>query len=187
MASVPTGLRRATASRVAASARQIREFEQENDVTIGPITRQHVAVRQARQPDGEAFAMPRDNTTRQAEFLDERRRIQQAEREAGRGDEADRNRKKIRIEVNGSWMDVWVDVTSLRRALGLPLHDLFDGGIFREYVHQETVGPDVEDTDHGAVAPAPTPAAAPTPRTVPAPEPEDSDSDSDTHDSGALV
>ena len=94
VASVPTGLRRATASRVAASARQIREFEQENDVTIGPITRQHVAVRQARQPDGEAFAMPRDNTTRQAEFLDERRRIQQAEREAGREDEADRNRKK---------------------------------------------------------------------------------------------
>ena len=89
VASVPTGLRRATASRVEASARQIREYEEQNNVRMGPITRQHVAIRQARQPDGSAFTMPRDNTTQQAEFLDDRRRELEAARKGERGDDAD--------------------------------------------------------------------------------------------------
>ena len=38
----------------------------------------------------------------------------------------------------------------MRCALGLPLHDIFDQGIFHEYQHNETVGNDVADTDHGA-------------------------------------
>ena len=62
---------------------------------------------------------------------------------------------------------------SLRLALGLPPHDLFREGIFNEYVHHETVGADVEDTDHGAVQPEPPPAmlaltaeASPSPNTM---------------------
>ena len=43
----------------------------------------------------------------------------------------------------------------LRLALGLPPHDLFCEGIFNKYVHHETVGADVEDTDHGTVKPKP--------------------------------
>jgi len=104
---------------------------------------------QCRQPEGTEFAMPNDNITRQAQFLDERR--QEATREEG-GDD-DRNRKKIKMELNGCWVDVRVDVNSLRAALGLPLHDIFHGGIYNEYVHNETTGPDVEDTDHGAIQP----------------------------------
>ena len=65
-ASIPTGLRRATANRIEASARQIRAYEDNNNVRLGPITRQHVAIRHARQPDGSDFTIPNDNTTRQA-------------------------------------------------------------------------------------------------------------------------
>jgi len=74
-------------------------------------------------------------------------------REREEGVDEERISKKIRIELNGCWLDVRVDVNSLRRALGLPLHDIFDGGIYNEYMHHETVGPDVEDTDHGATQP----------------------------------
>ena len=77
--------------------------------------------------------------------------------------------EKIRIKLNGTWLDVRVDVRLLQLALGLPPHDLFRGGIFNEYVHHETVGADVEDTDHGAVQPEPPPAisasTAPSPNT----------------------
>ena len=142
----PTNLRRATAGRIEESARQIREYEERNNVRMGAITRQHVEIQHARQPDETEFTMPNDNTTRQAIFLDERR--EEAEREREEGLDEERTSKKIRIEINGCWIDVRVDVNSLRRALGLPLHDIFREGIFNEYVHHETVGPDIEDTDH---------------------------------------
>ena len=67
-------------------------------------------------------------------------------REEGGGVDEEREErkcKKIRIEPNGCWVGVRVDVNSLRRALGLPLRDIFDGGIYNEYVHNETVGHDV--------------------------------------------
>ena len=162
---IPTGLRRATAARIEASSRQIRNYEESTGNRMGPITRQHVAIRQARQAEGAEFLMPDDNTTRQAQFLDEQR--EELTREGEGGDDEERNRKKNRIELNGTWVDVRVDVGSLRLALGLPPHDLFTNGIFHDYVHHETVGADVEDTDHGAVQPAP-PAAMPA---LPAPPP----------------
>mgnify|MGYP001165731502 CR=1 FL=1 len=110
-----------------------------------------MAIHQARQPDGSQFtSIPNDNTTRQAIFLDEQRQqLAAARREEGGGEaNDDRNRKKIRIEVHGTWVDGFVDVRSLWSALGLPDHDIFDRGIFSEYQHNETTGPDVEDTDH---------------------------------------
>ena len=77
--------------------------------------------------------------------------------------------EKIRIELNDTWVDVRVDLRSLRLALGLLPHDLFREGIFNEYVHHETVGADVEDTDHGAGQPEPPPPllalTAPSPNT----------------------
>ena len=170
---IPTGLRRATATRIAASSRQIRNYEESTGERIGPITRQHVSIRQAMQPEGAEFEMPNDNTTRQAQFLDEQREVQAREREEGEGGEdEERISKKIRIELNGTWVDVRVDVSSLRLALGLPPHDLFTNGIFNNYVHHETVGADVEDTDHGAVQPAP-PLVVPA---LPAPAPASPDS-----------
>ena len=65
-----------------------------------------------------------------------------------------------------------MSIDSLRLALGLPPHDLFTDGIFNNYVHHETVGADVEDTDHGAVQPAPPPAMP----ALPAPPPASPDS-----------
>ena len=164
---IPTGLRRATATRIQASSRQIRNYEENTGVRIGPITRQHVAIRQARQPEGAEFEMPTDNTTRQAQFLDAQREEQvREEEEREGGDDEESNRKKIRIELNGTWVDVWVDVRSLRLALGLPPHDIFTNGIFHKYEHHETVGTDVEDTDHGAVQLAPPPPTPPVWRAI---------------------
>lgn len=148
---VPRGLRRATQTRIEAASQQIRGFEEANNTELGPITRHHLSIHQARQPEGSQFTtIPNDNTTRQAQFLDEQRQLVAARREEGGGEANDdtRNRKKIRIEVHGTWVDVFVDIRSLRSALGLPDHDIFDRGIFLEYQHHETTGQDVEDTDH---------------------------------------
>ena len=41
-----------------------------------------------------------------------------------------------------------VDKNSLHQAIGLPMHDHFDRSIFQYWIHNETEGPDVEDTDH---------------------------------------
>ena len=107
----PTNLRRATAGRIEESARQIREYEERNNVRMGPITRQHVEIHHARQPDEAEFTMPNDNTTRQAIFLDEQREEAERQREEGLDEEI--RSKKIRIEINGCWIDVRVDVNSL--------------------------------------------------------------------------
>ena len=53
--------------------RQINAYKEQNNTRLGPITQQHVSIHQARQPDGTEFTMPTDNTTRQAQFLDEQR------------------------------------------------------------------------------------------------------------------
>ena len=92
-ANVPVGLRRATAARIEASARQIRNYEETTGERMGPITRHHAAIRQARQPEGAEFEMPTDNTTRQAQFLDEQRA--ELAREVEGQNEEERNGKKF--------------------------------------------------------------------------------------------
>ena len=89
----PTNLRRATASRIEASARQIREYEERSNVRMGPITRQHVEIHHARQPDETEFIMPNDNTTRQAIYLDQRR--EEAARAGEEGLDEERKSKNL--------------------------------------------------------------------------------------------
>jgi len=86
VASIPTGLRWATAGRIEASARQIWEYEDCSNVRMSSITPQHVE-NQAREPDGTELTMPNDNTTRQAIFLDARREEGVHKREEGVNEE----------------------------------------------------------------------------------------------------
>ena len=145
--SVPTGLRRATAARVQEAAATIAAYERENNVELGQITNHHLQIHQARQPQGTPFQMPNDNTTRQAQELDEElRRIR--ERDADADAEAGLTERNIRLKIQGVWLDVPVDLASLRTALGLPQHNLFHGGIFHEYEHPRLETEDIEDVDH---------------------------------------
>ena len=52
--------------------------------------------------------------------------------------------------MNGSWVEVMLDASSLSQDLGLPLCDLFENGIYHGHIHSETLGLDVIDADHGA-------------------------------------
>ena len=45
-----------------------------------------------------------------------------------------------------------VGVSSLRQSLGLPFYDLFENSFYHVYAHSETLGADVEDTNHRASA-----------------------------------
>ena len=51
--------------------------------------------------------------------------------------------------MNGSWEEVMVDASYLRQELGIPLHDTFESSAHYGHIHSKTVGPDVEDTEHG--------------------------------------
>ena len=83
-----------------------------------------------------------------AKLLDSRRQEQVQEEDTTINNNNQR-RKKIKIQIHGSWVDVFVDVVLLQEALGLPAHDIFNAGIFHQYRHNKTVGPDIADTDHG--------------------------------------
>ena len=61
--------------------------------------------------------MPNNNTTQQAIFLDQWREEAEWEREEGLDEE--RTSKKIRIELNGCWIDVRVDVHKFLIRIGI--------------------------------------------------------------------
>ena len=53
--------------------------------------------------------------------------------------------------MNGSWVDVFVNINSHFQMLILPLHNVLDCGIFSECVHNKNSGPNVQDEDYLAL------------------------------------
>jgi len=141
-------IRRATARGIARARQRIQQYMEENNVEIGEIELQHLAVMNARRPEGSALEIPRDNTTLQARRIDrERRQLQDQNDEA----EAQRNNnlQPLRVVISGTMVELQVDVRSLRTALGLPQHNLFWDGVFNEYNHERIPeDQDGEDVDH---------------------------------------
>lgn len=149
LSSHTTTLRRATATRIQEAATVVEAFRVANpNVQMGPITANHLAITHARRPAGAGFELPNDNTTQQAQQLDAaQQELAVRDQEAGRirGSEE----RIIRIKVQEHWMDVTVDIQSLRAALGLPDHDLFHQGIYHGYQHPTMAGADdMVDVDH---------------------------------------
>lgn len=149
------GIRRATANRIQDAAANIRQYEEDNDVQLGNIQRNHLAIHFARQPDGTGITIPQDNTTRQASALDEAMAQLEAENAEGQAARAT-NLKTVSVEINGTMVDIRVDIASLRTALSLPQHDLFHAGIYNQYEHPALDDADnIEDVDHAEVDAAP--------------------------------
>lgn len=69
----------------------------ERGVALGPITRNHVITTHARRADDAPFAMPTDNTTRQAMALD----ALISEMSADRGGSNGQHIASIQMETNG--------------------------------------------------------------------------------------
>ena len=88
-----------------------------------------MATQYARRPKGTPIEIRNDATNNQAAALDRCQREIERSREA---EEEERNRpvKIIRLQfgVGSAWSDVRVDISSLRRALGLPNYPLFREG-----------------------------------------------------------
>lgn len=142
------GIRRATATRIQDAEVHIRQYEDDNDVQLGNIQRNHMAIHFARQPDGTDIAIPQDNTTRQAAALDEAMAQLETENAEGQATRAS-NLRTVRMEFNSTMLDVRVDIVSLRTALALPQHDLFHEGIYRQYEHPVLDEADnIADIDH---------------------------------------
>ena len=136
---------RATQPRIAEARRRLEEHNNQIGREMGAIEMGHVAVVNARHPEGHELVLPEDNTTRQAHQLDRLREEVQNENKAA---VAARNAtyKPITIQLNGTDVEVLVNVQSLRDALGLPPYNMFHEGLYRDYVHQE-VAPEEDQYD----------------------------------------
>ena len=69
-------------------------------------------------------------------------------------------------------------MNSLKATLALPSHSIFDSGMHNDYTHNETVGPDTMDKDHGSMQP-PHPPSTLRPSPTPTLTARGNDSDSD--------
>ncbi|KAJ0392606.1 hypothetical protein P43SY_008428 [Pythium insidiosum] len=85
-----------------------------------------------------------DNTTRQAQALDE------MIRDAEQPQPEDNDTAIIDVEIGGAWVKLRVRISSLRAALRLPQHDIFSRGIFHGFTPTAPtpVLPDMRDQDH---------------------------------------
>ncbi|KUF80632.1 hypothetical protein AM587_10000432 [Phytophthora nicotianae] len=137
-------LHRATAARIRTATAAVERYQENNGVVLGPITLNHLVTTHARQPDSTQFTIPSDNTTRQAMAIDEAA----ARLATASQNNAQRQTASIRLEINGTWNTFKVDVSSLRKALGLPDHDIFSQGIFHGFVPVDPPAMDLNDVDH---------------------------------------
>ena len=64
-------MRQAKTGTIEASTRQLQEHEERNITKMGPITRQYVAIHQARQPEGLESEIPTSNEIRKCQLLHE--------------------------------------------------------------------------------------------------------------------
>eukprot|EP00549_Striatella_unipunctata_P003706 CAMPEP_0118710100 /NCGR_PEP_ID=MMETSP0800-20121206/23133_1 /TAXON_ID=210618 ORGANISM="Striatella unipunctata, Strain CCMP2910" /NCGR_SAMPLE_ID=MMETSP0800 /ASSEMBLY_ACC=CAM_ASM_000638 /LENGTH=111 /DNA_ID=CAMNT_0006614123 /DNA_START=114 /DNA_END=446 /DNA_ORIENTATION=- len=92
--------------------------QQEAGETFRPITLNHLSVVNVRNP-GNDIIISQDNTTQQARALDATRAQLQEQQTAAEADAAVCSRT-IHIQIRGHWMNVNVDLHSLRVALGFP-------------------------------------------------------------------
>ena len=90
-----------------------------------PINRQHDQINHVRQPEGTNFTMANYNAKRQSQLLDEWR--EDASREGEEGAGVEKISKNFQLGINVCLVDVRVDTNFLRRTLGFPLYDIFDG------------------------------------------------------------
>ena len=152
--------------RTRAGVEQVRTFEAYSVVALGPMARQHLVVCQARWPPGSTLSFVKaDNTARKTMSLD----TQRAGAETDTPENEERLARKIKMQINGSWAEVMVDVSSLRQALGLLLHCPIDSVIFYGRTYSETVGADAEDTDYRASTAPQTEQPRTSPRRAPLP------------------
>ncbi|KAF4040050.1 hypothetical protein GN244_ATG07705 [Phytophthora infestans] len=97
------GIRRATADRVRAAAREIAALQDRESQTFGPIATHHLAVHHARQPEGTALNVPADKTMRQALALDEATATL-----ASAPSETEDDAAEIKVELFGVWVKIRV-------------------------------------------------------------------------------
>ncbi|GMF48259.1 unnamed protein product [Phytophthora fragariaefolia] len=141
-------MHRTTASRMTRAVVDVTALQEEHGGTLGPIAAHHVAVHHVRQPDGTVLTIPTDNTTRQAQALDdELLRLEQHQDESKADEDCE-----LEVQMFGSWVKIPVRVSSLRAALRLPQHDIFSRGIVHGFTPEvaEPSGEDVPDSDHTA-------------------------------------
>lgn len=144
--SAPGTLRRATAARVQEAAARLQEHLEETGTNMGQIARQHATMQLARRTTDQPVELPTDNTFRQAQHLDQMNELVREREEQERERPAFRN---VRMRLNGTEVEVPVELRSLREALGLPNYPLFRDGIFHEYQHPNLpAAQDAPDVDH---------------------------------------
>jgi hypothetical protein len=140
--------RRATQGRITEALDSLREHISANPEStqhIGEISLQHLGTLRARLPDNSPMEIPDSNTLQQMYRLDAEQRQLNERDNSPRQDSL----RPVDFFINGGRVTFIVDVNSLRRAIGLPEHDLLATGIFNAPITPVQVeNPAQEDIDH---------------------------------------
>ncbi|OWZ18130.1 hypothetical protein PHMEG_0007834 [Phytophthora megakarya] len=133
------GIRRATSGRVEEAARSIDSYLLErSDISVGTIACSYWETTHASQPDGTEPSLPTNATFRPMQHLDSIR----AEHQPVHSDPQVRT---LTVQLNGS-SDL--QLSELRAALGLPVHNLLTEGVFSRFEPPKEPSEDMSDRDH---------------------------------------
>ncbi|KAG2775949.1 hypothetical protein PC129_g21527 [Phytophthora cactorum] len=115
-----TSLRRATDGRIQEQLRRVAAYMREYSIEGGPASQRYAAISQARLPDDAPVQVPDNATMRQLRFIDEQERAMDH-------DQVEQQRREyhlVRVRMHGTPVPMYLNVSDLREALGLPQYSL---------------------------------------------------------------
>ncbi|KAF4044968.1 hypothetical protein GN244_ATG02674 [Phytophthora infestans] len=146
-ANTGTGIRRATESRVQASAAAISELLEREGARdmYGPASQRYWAISHARQPEGTPLEPPTNATFSQLQRVD----AMQSDIIAQQENNSDQRQfVRVSCRLNGGVIPLDIDVVKLRQALGLPSYNLFPP--FRADLDTTYPTENIDDDEHAA-------------------------------------
>ena len=119
---------RASQARIQAELEIIRNFASETGTHVGPATAAVLAQQRARNPNpGPLQALPTSTLYSQLVHTDNQTSAIENEQS-----ELDNEFAFIPVEISGVWVNLKFNLAALRRAVGLPRHNVLNEGIFSQ-------------------------------------------------------
>ncbi|KAG3144821.1 hypothetical protein C6341_g18631 [Phytophthora cactorum] len=142
-----TSLRRSTDGRIQEQLSRVTAYMHEHNIEGGPASQRYAAVSQARLPDDAPVQVPDNATMRQLRFIDEKERAMDHD-QVEQQRRCDGEYHVVRVRMHGTPVPMYLNVSDLREALGLPQYSLRPP--HRDSLQLETPDPavDMADIDH---------------------------------------
>ncbi|KAG3227646.1 hypothetical protein PC129_g1817 [Phytophthora cactorum] len=118
-----TSLRRATDGRIQERLPRVAAYMREHSIEGGPASQRYAVVSQARLPNDAPVQVPDNATMRQLCFIDEQERAMDHD-QVEQQRRCDGEYHLVRVRMHGTPVPMYLNVSDLREALGLPKYSL---------------------------------------------------------------